>query len=119
MFLCCQELTELGSHLLVERPRQQVGKEGAVGNGVDVLNHVIQEVPVRAGRESTKHHISDSYTSIFASREKKRNLNPPPPNLQKACFFSPTNLSAEIPLWLTRRRFILEDYSLWKGPSWS
>lgn len=115
--LRCQELFELGSHLLVERPWQRVGNEGVVGNGVDVLDHVVQEVPVRARRERSKHHTLVSYTAILAP--KKPNFKPSIPRLQKVCFFNPNNLPAEIPLWLTGRRFILEDCSLWKRPSWS
>lgn len=77
MLLCCPELTELGSHLLVERPWQWVGNEGVVGNGVDVLDHVIQEVPVRAERESSKQtsHLSQLHFNICSKREKKKKTN--------------------------------------------
>lgn len=86
MLLCCPELTDLGSHLLVERPWQGVGNVGAVGNSVDVLNHVIQEIPVRAGRESSKHHTSVSYTSIFAARGKDNCFKPSTPKATKSLF---------------------------------
>lgn len=85
MLLCCQELIELGSHLLVERPWQRVGNEGVVGNSVNVLNHVVQEVPVRAGRECSKHHTSVSYTAILAP-EKKSIFKPSIPKARKSLF---------------------------------
>lgn len=85
MLLCCQELTELGSHLLVERPWQRVGNEGVVGNGVDVLDHVIQEVAVRAGRERSTHHTSVSYTAISAP-ENRNYFKPSTPKDTKSLF---------------------------------